>query len=164
MEQPPRRSVGAQIGRVLLVFGVLLLLGWILGPFLVRGGPSTGGRIRSNLRQINHLKQMWASDHSITGAVEITEQDLATLLPPSSRPGGVVVPVAGEQYRINPLGVSPEAILTRRLGKYPPGTIIRLETKLSSGASLSNPTVQRTGASRSAWGTNSTSSAAGSRR
>jgi hypothetical protein len=49
----------------------------MLGPLLVGGGPSKGGRIRNNLRQIDRLKQLWASDHTLTGAVEVSEQDLS---------------------------------------------------------------------------------------
>jgi hypothetical protein len=51
MEQPPRKSVGQRILGVLLVFGALFLLGWMLGPFLVRGGPGSARRVRDNLRQ-----------------------------------------------------------------------------------------------------------------
>ncbi len=54
MDQPPKKSIGAQIGGVLLLFGALLLMGWMLGPFLVRGGPGSARRVRGNSMQIDN--------------------------------------------------------------------------------------------------------------
>lgn len=96
-------------------------------PGLAGGGPSTRGKILSNLKQIDVLKQLWASDHSLTNTVEMSEQDLASYLPQGHRLNEIIKPIIGELYRINPLGVSPEAILTQRLGKYPAGASIRLQ-------------------------------------
>jgi len=82
-------------------------------------------RIVANLRQIELMKQMWASDQGVTGTVQITEQDLAPYAYGYSS-NGLARPVAGEQYIIHRLGVGPEAELTRPYGKLPAGTVIRL--------------------------------------
>ncbi len=53
MEQSPKKSVGQRILVIVLFFGALFLLGWMVGPFLVRGGPGSARKVRNNLRQID---------------------------------------------------------------------------------------------------------------
>jgi hypothetical protein len=108
----------------LAAFGLACLVALMLPP-LAGGGPSTTMRIVANLRQIELMKQMWASDQGVTGTVQITEQDLAPYAYGYSS-NGLARPVAGEQYIIHRLGVGPEAELTRPYGKLPAGTVIRL--------------------------------------
>jgi len=96
--------------------------------------PNLGGshramapRIFSNLKQIEIAKQMWAEDHSVTGAVQITKQDLDPYLRrPSSQYSNFVSPIIYEHYIISPLGISPEAVLTQSWKAWPSGTVFRL--------------------------------------
>ncbi len=114
-------------GFVLTLFVVLLVpfLAWSILPMLSGGGPTKVMQIVNNLRQIELMKERWASSHSVTGSVQISEQDLAPLVPGYSS-NGLVRPVIGERYILHRLGVGPEAQLTRRCGKFPAGTFIRL--------------------------------------
>jgi len=94
----------------------------------LRPGPRHTVRIVENLKQLYAAKQMWASDNGATGSVQVSEQDLA---PYFQSPYGGARPlysnVAGEVYTVNPIGVSPEARLTRKLSRFfPEGAVIRL--------------------------------------
>jgi hypothetical protein len=106
------------------LFGLACLVALLL-PALTGGGPSKMSRIVNNLRQIEVMKQMWASDHGVTGSVRITEQDLAPYAYGYSS-NGLARPVFGERYIIHRLGVGPEAQLTQTYGKLPAGTVVRL--------------------------------------
>jgi len=121
--------------------------------------------IVNNLKQIDLAKQGWAFDHSITGAVQVTEQDLAAYFPHREGSNGLVIPVAGEQYAINLLGASPEARLTRGFGRFPKGALIRLGAGgLGYETIPPNLAVRRAGANPSAEVTNHLPPTAGSRR
>jgi hypothetical protein len=130
-----------------LVVGIAVLAALLL-PATVHSGPSTVGKIYSRLRQIELAKQMWAEDHGATGSARVTEQDLAPYLRRPSGSTGLVDSVVGEQYRINAVGVEPEATLTRQLGKgahaFPKGTVIRLRANapLRYDIVLPNPAAQ----------------------
>ena len=114
---------------ILLTVFALLVLFSLFAPSMAGGGPAKGPKIFANLRRIEILKQMWAQDHSVTGAVQITEQDLAAYLHNSSQQySNFVSPVICERYIINPLGVSPEAVLTNDWKRWPKGTVFRLNT------------------------------------
>lgn len=110
---------------LLLAICGLACLAALLLPALAGGGPSKTSRIVNNLRQIELMKQMWASDHGATGSVRITEQDLAPYAYGYSS-NGLARPVFGERYIIHRLGVGPEAQLTQTYGKLPAGTVVRL--------------------------------------
>jgi hypothetical protein len=104
---------------------LVLRSAWNMLPMLTGGGPTKTMRIVNNLMGIELMKERWASDHSVTGAVQVSEQDLATYAPGYSS-NGLVRPVIGERYIIHPLGVGPEAQLTRAYRKLPAGAVIRL--------------------------------------
>jgi hypothetical protein len=111
-----------------LVLGVLvaaLFLYIFVLPHLAGSHRAMAPRIYSNLKQIEIAKQMWAQDHSVTGAVQITERDLAPYLR-SPQNSNFVSSVICEHYVINPLGVSPEAVLTQSWKAWPSGTVFRL--------------------------------------
>ncbi|MGA2544010.1 MAG: hypothetical protein ABSG78_20870 [Verrucomicrobiota bacterium] len=145
------------------VIALVCFLAMMILPKLADGGRAKIPMIVSNLKQIDLAKQVWASDHKITGAVQITEQDLSPYFSKDRGSNGLVIPVDGEQYAVNPFGSPPEAQLTRDMGKLPKGTVIRLG---SNGVERIPPNLAapRTGAYRSAAETNGQSSATGSRR
>ena len=120
----PKDRVSFLLLLLLGTFGLACLVALLL-PARVGGGPSKMFRIVNNLRQIELMKQMWASDHGVTGSVRIAEQDLAPYASGYSS-NGLVRPVFGEHYIIHRLGVEPEAQLTQTYGKLPPGTVVRL--------------------------------------
>jgi len=120
----PKDRVSSLLVLLLLILGLVCLAALML-PALTGGGPSEAMRIVSRLRQIELMKQLWASDHGATGSVRITEKDLIPYAPGYSS-NGLVRPVAGERYIVHRLGVGPEAQLTQPYGKWPAGTVIRL--------------------------------------
>jgi hypothetical protein len=148
----------------LAAFGLACLVALMLPP-LAGGGPSTTMRIVANLRQIELMKQMWASDQGVTGMVQITEQDLAPYAYGYSS-NGLARPVAGERYIIHRLGVGPEAELTRPYGKLPAGTVIRLRPESNQLFRIILPNEQVGVNGRQPFGseTNRASPAAASRR
>ena len=121
---PPSRTLGLLSKLVVGVF-IAVLIWSVLLPRLTGGGPTKTMRIVNNLRQIEMMKEMWASDHRITGSVQVTEHDLAPYAYGYSS-NGLARPVIGERYIVHRLGVGPEAQLTRAYGKLPQGTVIRL--------------------------------------
>jgi hypothetical protein len=121
--KPPVQTGPVFIVLVVIACAVILLA--ILLPSFNPGGPSKRFRIINNLVAIETAKEMWASDQGATGSVQVTEQDLAPYMRGWGESNSLVTPVMGERYVINPLGVPPEAHLTRKYGKAPPGTIIR---------------------------------------
>lgn len=123
----PKRRVSSLWLVPLAAFGLACLVALLL-PALAGGGPSKTMRIVNNLRQIELMKQWWALDRGVTGAVQITEHDLAPYAYGYSS-NGVARSVAGERYIIHRLGVGPEAQLTQPYGKLPAGTVIRLRTE-----------------------------------
>ena len=118
--------------------------------------------IENNLKELDRAKQLWASDHTITNGVKVTEQDLAAYFPSGGGSNGLVKPVIGELYVISSLGSPVEAQLTRDYGTLPKGTVIRLGNR---GVERIRPNLetQGTGANTSVKETNGTSTAAGSR-
>jgi hypothetical protein len=72
---------------------------------------------------LQDAKRAWALDHGRTGAVLVTEQDLAPYVKNLS---DWLRPVAGERYILNPLSEPPEAELTRQWEGCPKGTRFRL--------------------------------------
>ncbi len=107
------------------MLALILMIAWSMLPMLSGGGPTKTMGIVNNLRHIELMKEMWASDHSVTGAVQVSEHDLAPYAYGYSS-NGLAKPVIGERYIIHRLGVGPEAQLTQAYRKLPAGTVIRL--------------------------------------
>ena len=84
--------------------------------------------IVSNLQQLEGAVQMWGIDHHQTGAVAVTWEDLAPYLKADRNVHGGMKSEAGEVYVLKTLTQSPEAVLTRKLGDWPKGTVLRLGT------------------------------------
>jgi hypothetical protein len=126
---------------VVVVVIVVLCAGKLLLGMLSGGGPTAKMRIVLNLRRIELMKENWASEHSVTGSVRISEQDLAPYAYGFSS-NGSVTPVIGERYIIHRLDVAPEAQLTRAYGKLPAGTVIRLTTDTNRGYRIFLPNEQ----------------------
>jgi hypothetical protein len=151
---------------LMLIIAFALAFVWTtVLPVLSGGGPSKTMRIVSNLRQIEVMKEMWASDHGVTGAVRVTELNLAPYAYGYSS-NRLARPVAGERYVIHRLGVGPEALLTQAYGKLPAGTVIRLrpEPNRLFRVLLPNEQGRARGWQPVTSTTNSSSAAAASRR
>ena len=109
----------------LLALG-LLGLGWFwLG--LRRSSPASPAvpplvGIQSNLQQIALAKAHWLEGHSAGETRPLEPADLTPYL----LPGFWKRTVAGERYRINRQGASPEAELTRAITGAAKGTRLRL--------------------------------------
>ena len=84
--------------------------------------------IESNLRQLDGAVQYWGIQHHQTGAVVVTWEDVAPYLKAQADVHGGMKSVAGEVYVLKTLTQSPEAVLTRKLGEKPKGTVLRLGT------------------------------------
>jgi hypothetical protein len=84
--------------------------------------------IESNLRQLDGAVQMWGFEHQKTGAVAVTWEDVAPYLKTDRDVHGGMKSVAGEVYVLKTLTQPPEAVLTRKLGDRPKGTVLRLGT------------------------------------
>jgi hypothetical protein len=128
MSEPPNAQV-----HVRRIFMVLVVIACAVGIISVALLPALSGsrrspvmRIVSNLKQIDIAKQQWAEDHRATNSTPVYPEALASYFGGQRKPGELVPPALGERYVINGVGVAPEAQLTRRLGKWPEGTIIRL--------------------------------------
>ncbi len=85
-------------------------------------------RIAANLQRLQSAKQAWALQHSRTGAVVVTEQDLRPYL---GNRADAVTPAIGERYSINVLSEAPEAVLTRAWKSLPKGTRFRFSVSNS---------------------------------
>jgi hypothetical protein len=100
----------------------------LFAPLLTDRGSRGGHTIRiiRNLRQIDVAKELWTRDHSTTGSVKVSSQDLVPYMPSRHGTNEFVTPVAGERYVINPMGVEPQAELTLSVGRWPSGAVIQL--------------------------------------
>ena len=162
MSREPSKSIppGLMVGLV-VVLCVLFVWHFVL-PMLGGSRKSIVISVVNNLKQIELAKEMWASDRSPTGALQVSAQDLAIYMGQPLGSSNLVRSVMGERYIINPLGVAPEAQLARDSGRWPSGTVIRLHgppTML-----LPNQQSGANGRQPSGSETNRASSAAGSRR
>jgi hypothetical protein len=127
-----------------VVIGILGFLGTIAAPIFRWTGESKQNYIIDNLRFIDGAKNEWAIEHGITNDEQVlqltnqpTEQDLAPYV--KLIQGRLAVPIAGEIYMINPLNVSTGAKLTRKVGTWPKGSIIRLRGNAHPGEELILP-------------------------
>ncbi len=108
-----------------VVGGMLILGAFVLAiciPNYVGSPRSKTLAIINNLRQLDGAMQQWAFEHGKTGAVVVTEQDVAPYLGQSFKP------IAGERYVLKTLSQPPEAQLTHRLEGRPKGSVLRLDT------------------------------------
>ena len=126
MIEPPKYSPGSWVTIMAVGLG-LCLIAWIAIPNFAGSRWSKRTGIINNLRQIDAAKDMWRWEHRATTSGEIAWQQLEPYLRRSPYAGELVPSVAGEIYRLNPLGIGPEAQLTRRVEVWPKGTIIRLD-------------------------------------
>jgi len=135
-------------------------------PAFSGGGRTRIGGILSNLKQIDIAKQQWAEEHGATNSTLVSPEALALYFSGQRKPGQLVFPVVGERYFINNVGAAPEAQLTRGLGKWPEGTIIRLHRTTNRLYEVILPKEQGGANGRQPLGpeTNATSAAAASRR
>ena len=134
----PRQSSPRVVFTWLVVAAVAYLVWLVCVPNFVGSRTSKINGIMNNLRQLDGAKQQWALDHGQTGAVLVTEQDIA---PYFGRPSGWVRPVAGERYILNRLDQSPEAELTHQLLKRPKGTRFSLSETNGYGVILPKRTL-----------------------
>ena len=119
----PKQSSRRIVFTWLVIAAVAYLVWLVCVPNFPGSRTSKINGIINNLRQLDAAKQQWALDHGRTGAVLVTEQDIA---PYVRQPPGRVRPVAGERYILNRLDQSPQAELTRQLLQRPKGTRFRL--------------------------------------
>ena len=165
MNQEPAKPVSPVLLAVLVVALCLLFVWYFVLPALTRSRKSKVVSVVSNLRQIELMKEMWASDHGVTGSVRVSEQDLAPYAYGYSS-NGLARPVIGERYIIHRLGVGPEAQLTQAYKKLPAGTVIRLRPESNRLYRIFLPKPQVGGNGKQSVGsdTNPMSAAAASRR
>lgn len=119
----PRQSSPRVVFTWLAIAAVAYLVWLVCMPNFTRSRTSKVNGMMNNLRQLDGAKQQWALDHGRTGAVQVTEQDIAPYL---RHLAGGIRPVAGERYILNRLDQSPEAELTHQLNERPKGTRFRL--------------------------------------
>lgn len=108
---------------LLIILGAILLLCLLL-PALSGSHRSRVVVVINNLRNIEIAKEMWAHDHSATGGVKVSAQDLAPYLKPLFFSNLLARPVMSERYIIHPVGVPAQAQLIRLARGFPAGTII----------------------------------------
>jgi hypothetical protein len=114
-----------RLRRICEIGGILLIVGFVVSVAI----PNFNGRHRSkafvivnNLRQLDGAMQQWAIEHGRTGAVVVTEENIASYLRLPLKQ------VAGERYVLKTLAESPEAHLTRKVELWPAGSVLRLGT------------------------------------
>jgi len=115
-------------GGPLVLVILVALLASIAVPNFAGSHRSKTNEIVNNLRQLDGAVQQWGRDHQKTGAVAVAWADVAPYLKASPEVRGVMKSVAGEVYVLKDLTHPPEAVLTRKLGERPKGTILRLGT------------------------------------
>ena len=122
-------------------------------------------KVLANLKQIETAKQMWARDHAVTGAEQVRLGDLRSYLPPHFS-NELSQSVMGERYVINPIGIRPEAVLTRAVGGLHSGATIRFGAAPDPSAFTASPKQQGTadGGQPVRLETNGARAAAASRR
>ncbi len=149
------KRLGSWILRTLIAMAIVGTLAWIAMPNFIGGGPGKLTGVINVLRQLDGAKQQWAFEQGLTNNVnvtrQITSQDIARYLVHGEDqnrvdrfgfgfdPNGNILSPEGIVYSINPLGISPEALLTSdfrdkrwpRGWRLPKGTIIRFGTNSS---------------------------------
>ncbi|MCX6924776.1 MAG: hypothetical protein NT154_16410 [Verrucomicrobia bacterium] len=135
MNNRKRFSWVAMVGGVLILAALVLSIGI---PNYVGRSRSETLAIVSNLRQLDGAMQQWAYEHGKTGAVVITEQDVAPYL------RGSLKPVAGERYILKTLTESPEAQLTHEVEGRPKGSVLRLNDDSTFDVILPNKSLHST--------------------
>jgi hypothetical protein len=120
---------------IILVVIIFLALLIVIPSFIRRYNIPSENGILNNLRQIDGAKQEWAIETGITNQnTPISEKDIEPYISSGAHSNWdwLENPTTGEQYKINPLGLPPEACLTKELVRggttYPAGTIVRYTT------------------------------------
>lgn len=148
-----------------LIVALCLLFAWyFVLPKLAGSSKAKVPQAVGNLKQINLAKQAWALDHAATNGAAVTEQDLMSYrrMPGST---GLVTSVDSETYRLNAIGMPPEAQLQKAFGsRFPKGTLIRWTANAGCEILLPNPQGGADGSQSFNSETNWTSAAAASRR
>jgi hypothetical protein len=111
------RKVVITLGLVGLLVAMALI---VIMPNFVRSGPAPHMVIVSTLRQIDGAKGQYAIDHKVEAGAVVSREQLRNYLPERFWDRRA-------DYRINPIGVYPEAILRKKLGSLPAKTIIRVQ-------------------------------------
>jgi len=112
------------IRNVVITLGIMGLLGAValmaMIPNFVRSGPGPLMGIVNTLRQIDGAKEQYAIDHKAEAGAVLSREQLLRCLPERFWDRHA-------DYRINPIGVYPEAILPKKFGGLPAKTIIRVQ-------------------------------------
>ena len=82
-------------------------------------GNNRYNQILTNLRTIEAAKEQWALEKKKANGTAVAESDLSDYLP-----GGMITPVAGETYQINPIGTVPSARIPVPMNGKPAGSTI----------------------------------------
>jgi len=138
MSQKPPRNVphGLLLASVSAI--CLLVIWFLVLPRLTGSQRSVVLQVVGNLKRIQFAKEMWASDHGTSNPLQVSDEDLAVYVGPRASTN-LVKPIVGEHYIVNPLGMSPEAQLTHDVGRWPSGSVIRLDATGIPPSHLARP-------------------------
>ena len=118
----------------------LLFVWYFVLPLLAGSRRAIVPQVLANLRRIDAAKEMWAADHAATNGAIVTERDLVDYLRPRPNSTALMRPVSSELYRLNALGVPPEAQLQEALGaRFPKGPLFRFSRSAGYEVRLPNP-------------------------
>ena len=96
MSREPSKSISPGLIGGLVVLRVLFVWHFVL-PMLAGSRKSTVISVVNNLKQIELAKEMWASDRSPTGALQVSAQDLAIYMGQPLGSSNLVRSVMGER-------------------------------------------------------------------
>jgi hypothetical protein len=123
-----RRTV--PYGIIAFVLLGIVFAGFVLPQYRLGWHRSERNDICNNLRQLQGAKEQWALEHGKTGDVMVTREDVTPYLRVHD---GWVPIIVGEQYTLNSLTQSAQAVLTHKVRNMPKGTILRLTMDTNGG-------------------------------
>ncbi len=133
------RSYFIFLGIAVLIAGALVVLR--TAPYHAGPHRAEANMIVNNLRHLEAAKEEWAHEHGVTNSATVESKDLTKYLPFRRW----ITPVAGELYRLNAIDARAEAELTRAVGDWPSGAIVRLNpTNMQHEVMLPNQHLQAT--------------------